>query len=1092
MLRIIASRLMPVVALALVPVYAQAPTGTILGTVTDASGAVIPGAIVTVTNRATNVARALTANAQGLYSAPALPPGDYEVRSEMQGFRTLVRDAQVATGSNTTVDLAMQLGETREVVTVEAATAQINYENQAVAGVIGRSAIQDLPLNGRSSLQLAVLEPGVVVNPGSQAQFNALFNVQILGGVGGVGSIVSLDGGTINDEMEGGTSMNFSQDIVQEFQLAALNYDVSTGISTNGGVNIVTRSGSNDFHGSAYFFFRDHNMAAYPGLQRNALNPNPFFVRRNPGAELGGPILKDKLFFFFNYEYMNQTTVYTEQQDLASLQPLNAIYPSPYRYHWVNARFDYRISAKHVLFVRYTHDGNHDFGPYFGAPEPSQWNFNDNWSDQSIMGLTSTLTPNLVSDFRFQFHYWQNNVTDSTAAQCQPPCVGFGQPSIVALIGSGTFGSGVSINSPQLRQARSFEPHEDVSWQKGAHRIRFGIDYEHMWTKTVPWDFCDPGCEYAVAPETILPLEKFFPAGAFASLPTKVRSDADLLNLPLFSLTSSIYSGIGVGNGTFPGHYEHGQGAINQRVHPYIADTWKVRPNLTVNAALGYDYESGLFYSNLNLPQYVAPILEGQTGGAPYGLGATQPNSIDIAPQVGFAWALGKDKKTVIRGGAGMYWDTQPIWEHFREGAAIGPLGDGRTTLANSVFNNIFPNLYSIGGAPLPIGAPLPLNTFTNMTFGQFTQIYQQQFPALLQRFSPTPPASGPYSVSGIDVAKQGIEIYPSQFPLLRSYQTSIGVQRDLGHDMVLTVDWARRQGENNNLGELDLNRFARYINGVQTPVIPKCAPNQVFVPGQECSTGSITMWTPEGRSVYDGLLVNLQKRLSHRVQFNLAYAYQKLMNLAGGVDLSNFANGWGPATIPQHNLNLSGTGNLPWGITLSVINTIQSRLPVEPVIPGTDINGAGNATFPLTEAIPAGAVPGLGYNCFNFGCGKSQLTGAVNYFNANIAGTKTAAGATIPKLILPSDYQFGDPLYDQDVRLTKAFTFKERYTLNVFGEFFNLLNIANLSGYGYNLDKAAASGPQTFAFGQPTARVQQVFGSGGPRAIQIGARFTF
>ena len=191
-----------------------------------------------------------------------------------------------------------------------------------------------------------------------------MFNVTILGGGGGVGSIITLDGGTINDEMEGGTSLNFSQDMVQEFQLSALNYDVSTGISTNGGVNIVTRSGTNDFHGSGYFYFRDHNMAAYPGLQRNTFNPNPFFARRNPGVSVGGPILKNKLFFFFNYEYMSQTSVYTEQQDLASLQPINGIFPSPYKYKWVNARFDYRISDKNTIFARYTHDGNQDFGPY--------------------------------------------------------------------------------------------------------------------------------------------------------------------------------------------------------------------------------------------------------------------------------------------------------------------------------------------------------------------------------------------------------------------------------------------------------------------------------------------------------------------------------------------------------------------------------------------------------------------------------------------------------------------------------------------------------------------------------------------------------
>jgi carboxypeptidase family protein len=388
--------------------------GTITGTVSDATGAVVPSATITITNKATSVVRTLTANAEGLYSAPALVPGDYEVRAEMQGFRTLLRDAQVTAGSTTTVDMSMTLGTTREVVTVEAATAQINYDSHTVAGVIARESIQDIPLNGRSSLQLASLEPSVTVNPGATSQFNAMFNVSILGSNGGatagsgVGPLITMDGGVINDEVEGGTSMNFSQEVVQEFQIQSVNFDAATGIAAGGAVNIVTRSGSNDFHGSAYFYFRDHNMAAYPGLKRSAFNPNPFFARRNPGAWLGGPVIKDKFFFFFSYEHLNQTSVITEQNDIPSLQPLNSIWPSPLHYNWLTARFDYRLSDKHTFFARFSHDGNADFGPYAGTGAPSAWIHNSNWSDQSIIGLTSVITPVVVNDLRAQYHFWEN------------------------------------------------------------------------------------------------------------------------------------------------------------------------------------------------------------------------------------------------------------------------------------------------------------------------------------------------------------------------------------------------------------------------------------------------------------------------------------------------------------------------------------------------------------------------------------------------------------------------------------------------------------------------------------------------------------
>src|SRR6516164_4601320 len=389
---------------------AQAPTGSIAGVVRDSAGAVVPNAVLNITNTATDFSRSLTTNAEGLYSAPALAPGEYEVRVEMQGFRNLVRQATVIAGGSTTVDLALSLGTAQEVVTVEAASAQINYESHTVAGVIARESIQDLPLNGRSSLQLASLEPGVTVNPGATSQFNAMFNVSILGSNGGatagsgVGPLITMDGGVINDEVEGGTSMNFSQEVVQEFQIQSVNFDASTGIAVGGAVNIVTRSGSNNFHGSAYFYFRDHNMAAYPGLRRSAFNPNPFFARRNPGAWLGGPVIKDKLFFFFSYEHLNQTSVITEQNDLVSLQPLNAIWPSPLHYDWLTARIDYSLSPKHTLFARFSHDGNGNFGPYSGTGAPSAWIHNSNWSDQSIIGLTSVLSASVVNDFRAQYH----------------------------------------------------------------------------------------------------------------------------------------------------------------------------------------------------------------------------------------------------------------------------------------------------------------------------------------------------------------------------------------------------------------------------------------------------------------------------------------------------------------------------------------------------------------------------------------------------------------------------------------------------------------------------------------------------------------
>src|SRR5260370_21092177 len=172
-------------------------------------------------------------------------------------------------------------------------------------------------------MQLAVLEPGVTVSAGTTAQFNTLFTVSVLGS--GNHTVYTVDGGNISDNIDtsgGISSMNFSQETVQVFQFSSANFDLATPVAEGGAIYIVTRSGGNDFHGSAYFFFRDHNMASYPNLARAPKVPDPFFARRNPGAWLGGPVMKDRLFFFFSYEHLNQKSVITEENDFPSLQPL--------------------------------------------------------------------------------------------------------------------------------------------------------------------------------------------------------------------------------------------------------------------------------------------------------------------------------------------------------------------------------------------------------------------------------------------------------------------------------------------------------------------------------------------------------------------------------------------------------------------------------------------------------------------------------------------------------------------------------------------------------------------------------------------------
>ena len=1043
---------------------AQAPTGTISGTVHDPSAAVIPNTAVVLTQKDTGAVRSVMTAVDGSFSAVALPPGIYEVKASVPGFRTVLRQATVETGAVTTVDLPLEVGRPDEVVTVEAATAQVEYSMHAIGGVITREKIQDLPLNGRSFLNLAFLEPGVTVGTGTTSQYNSLFSVSVLGGDSNKTS-VTVDGGNIRNSIEGNSGMNFSQEVVQEFQISSVNFDLSTAITSVGSVNVVTRSGGNGFHGSGYFFFRDHNMSAYPGLQRSALSPDPFFARRNPGFWIGGPIKKDRLFFFFNFENLNQTQVVTYVPNVASAAGLAGNYFSPYRGKNLSARFDYTINAKNRLFARYSHDGNSGLGPNGSAQLPSHWLVNTNWSDQSLLGLTSVLSSTLVNDFRFSYQYWQNRNLFPKASDC-PSCLGLGFPEVSVTGTNVTVGD--TSNATQGRDLRKFDFTDSLSWQKAGHSLRFGGEVE-IDPGTGFWGYCDPACTVVAPPELI---RANVPAALipllFPTLPTKIATNADLLNLPFLGGV------VGIGDPSQPPPYNVDQAKLNKRYRLFAQDSWHIKPRFTLNYGLAWSLESTLVNRDLKKPAYLAPVYGSD-------LSPTNNNFHNFSPSLGFAWTADKSAKTVVRGGFGIYYDTELLYRRLQERAFIGPVGNGRIQFPTTGFTNIFPGIVDInlGGAPVPIGAPVPSGHLINLTLGQYLQIQQQQAPIIAAQLAPK--NLNDLSVTGIDINKSAAQLYPRDYPVQHGLHFNLGVQRQIRSDLVVDVDFIRRVYLNTLLGEIDYNRYNRFINGVRTPVIPVCPAAQKNTPGVECSNGPITFWTPGGRSVYDAMLVKVNKRFAHRYQFTASYALTDQHGYNGIVNLDQWNQSWGPQGA-RNILNISGVVDLPWGFQLGLISSSSSSGPTMPSISGVSLTGDGSTSAPL---------PGLAFNCLNRGCGKAELATAVASWNQNYAGKKDALGKTIPGVVLPPNYSLGDGFNSQDVRLTKTFTYKERYKLSLFAEGFNVFNIANLGGYSFNLDQVTPTN-QTYSFGQPTSRAGQVFGSGGPRAFQLGGRFQF
>ncbi|MBI3679962.1 MAG: carboxypeptidase regulatory-like domain-containing protein [Acidobacteria bacterium] len=651
-------------------IKAQTATGGIRGTISDPSRAVIPGAVITVTSKATGISRHVVSDDTGSYFMPNLNPGEYEVKVQLPSFQGQAQDVTILTGATANADFDLRVGTATEIVQVTGNTAQVNLVEYKIDGVVTREQIENLPLNGRSFLQLAMLEPAVAVesvsNPGSFG--NNFFRVSMAGAAYGQ-TRISVDGGSVNDRSTGGAAQNFSQESVQEFQISTFNFDLATSVTAVGSVNVVSRTGGNSFHGSTFFFFRDHNLAAYPGLKRDSQNADPFFARRQSGFTLGGPLKKDRLFWFTNLEHNNQLSVFTVAHTDRVFFPFDHIGESPFRGNLFNVRFDYAVSIKHTAFLRYSLDKNKNFSPSPQGGMESFWLSSRNFANQTVLGVISVLTPRVVNDFRYNWGIYHNNLNAPSAAECTHPvgCLGVGGPRITV---SGTgFVVGHHENVPQYRMNRTYQLTDTLSWQKGDHRVRFGGEWEHF-VHDGNWARQSAGVITLFGPETV----RVQNPTLYNSLPATLRGTtagtpalADILRLPLNNIS------VGVGDGSSPAPYSREQARRNDRYRLFIQDTWRAHPRLTLNYGLAWSTEDNLRNYDLTKPEYLRPIL----GGPAANLNPPPHEYLLFAPALGLVWSLDKRNKTVFRAGSGIYYDSDFGAYRITERRVIGPAGNG-------------------------------------------------------------------------------------------------------------------------------------------------------------------------------------------------------------------------------------------------------------------------------------------------------------------------------------------------------------------------------------------------------------------------------
>ena len=689
------------ILLAPVAAWSQ-PTASIIGRVTDPSGAVLPAANVTARNTETGLERSTTTGDTGDYEFPLLPiTGAYTLSITKDGFQTQeLTGIVLQVDQRARFDVAMKVGSVSERIVVEETAPIVNTDSGSIGQVIVNKNIVNLPLNGRNFSQLAAMVPNAVVQTSGTAGSTM---VSVSGGRLGKTEFL-LDGISINEQLFDGVAVRPSVDAMQEFKLLSNSFSAEYGRG-NAVMNATIKGGTNSFHGVVYEFLRNDKLDA-----RNTFLPSKAAYRQNQfGAAAGGRIIKDRTFFFLNYEgtRVRQGRAFNpvvpseafRRGDFSSLStpirdpltqqpipgnrlPANLINPStsfflqfippattaagtapyaaPFRsdVNQSNERFDHRFSEKNTLLVRHSYARREDFNP--GAYPQNGGFSQDNRTHNAVISDTHVFSPTFLNELRLGYTRFYNanlNQGLGTNYTAQAGIGGFeltslNFPGFPQLSISGYQGIAGNAFQPLINPSNMYEVIDNINWIKGGHTVKFGFDFrEYRFTST----------------NSANSRGNFSFTGAFTG-----NSFADFLTGYPFS-----------GARSFP---RNQFGQYERRYHFYVQDDWKVNSRLTLNLGLRYELNRPPFYvgyqaarfdfqrnkiqvqrqpdGNINLttqqvaqfafPRYQDVFERPEDGGLPAGMIFQDKN--DWAPRISLAFRPFNDNKTVIRAGVGIFY----------------------------------------------------------------------------------------------------------------------------------------------------------------------------------------------------------------------------------------------------------------------------------------------------------------------------------------------------------------------------------------------------------------------------------------------------
>jgi Carboxypeptidase regulatory-like domain len=1049
--------------------FAQQPLGNLAGTVTDPSGAVVRGATVTATSLATGATRGATTNDQGYFLLPTLQAGEYKLSISLAGFANFQVDrVVVAVGQTANVEARLKVASASETIQISGAdaAAAVDLQEASIGGVVNTRQIEQLPLNGRNYLELARLQPGVEIQEGRAFDpTKSRYTGVSIGSRSGREARITIDGVDAVDEHVGTTTLNISQETIQEFQISTSSSDTSAGISATGAINVITKRGANQLHGGGFFFGRNNDFAARP----NFASTKPDFSRKQYGFSLGGPAVKDRLFWFGSYEKTDENSAISINTPYF---PQLTTFAAPFDENSSNARADWRVSRNHDAFFRWTRNKNSSLGGFGGNRLPSSGNINANTTHQFVAGLDSVLTQRLTNAFRAAGTDFKNRVLRPPAEAQAVGIAGF--ENIRILTDDNLLITGPDSITPQSTFERFYQFRDDLTLVGGRHTLRGGVDV----------------VRYRV---TVLNFVNGFPQ--FNVVSPATRNPADIGNQTFINTTLGNKKGIRI-----PGTPDNSH--RNTRTSFYGEDAWRALPNLTLNFGARYQFDSHPLNNEVEKPTLVGPIL-------PRGRAATPIDKNNFAPTFGLAWDPWKDGKTSIRLGGGIYYTLRISNLVTNERASIAPFNSGNDTITLTAGTTGGSVDFNRDGTPDFNFNPILVTGI----------MVKDAIPVILagQQVYIAAPAS---STPTLDITRTGTLI-TNDLKTPYSQQFNFGVQRELPFNAVLDANFIYSRTVHEFMRDVDA---ANFFPGNGAPII---------LGDGRAPTSAITLITSDGFSRYRALTLKVDKRFAQRYQLTGGYALSRLeTSTADGLGLgagalvnrnpkANF--GVGPLDR-THRLTLNGIVELPKGFRVSMISTWNSSVPVTALVGSADVNGDGINGDLLTNT-RRGDV-GRSINSV------AKLNDAIHAYNLSFAGKRNLRNQLLPFVPDVADnIKFGDSFISQDLQLSYVLKLRDRVKLEATAQLFNAFNVSNLVGAaglpsstfngvlatiatppaGYSVNSAGslvdASGGRVIAgvsrlpngnlitsgFGSASAvRPSIPTGTGLPRAAQFGVRLSF